>query len=382
MKSDVMTGEHFMHGNTASAEGAIAAGCRFFGGYPITPSTEIAEQMARRMPKIGGMFMQMEDELASIASVLGASNAGVKAMTATSGPGFSLMMENVGLGMITETPCVIVNVQRGGPSTGLPTMVAQSDIMQARWGSHGDYSTIAYAPWSPQEMFDYTVKSFNMSEKYRMPVFLMSDEILAHMTERVIIPPADQIEVINRKKPKVSPEEYQPYLADKDDLVPPMANAGDGYHIHMTGLVHDERGYPVLTAEVHNNLVKRLIDKVEKNKDKIIEVKEYHMEDAEIAVFAYGSLARTVLASVREARKKGKKVGLVRPLTLWPFPDRYIRDLAKRVKTIMVTEMNAGQLVGEVERYACADAKVLSFPKYGAHLVWPAEILDDIMGVQ
>jgi len=267
----VLTGEFFMMGDIACAEGAISAGCRFFAGYPITPATEIAERMAERMPQVGGTYIQMEDEIASMIAVLGASWGGVKAMTATSGPGFSLMMENLGLAIMTETPCVLVNVQRGGPSTGLPTLVGQGDMMQARWGSHGPYEIIALVPSSPQELFDLTIRAFNLSEKYRIPVLVMTDAEVAHMTEKVIIPPPEQIETFPRRKPTVPPHEYLPYQAG-DDLVPSMDNFGEGYHLHITGLTHDERGYPVTDAETQERLINRLVEKIRKNRDDIIQL--------------------------------------------------------------------------------------------------------------
>jgi len=254
----------FYSGNIACAEGAIAAGCRFFAGYPITPSTEIAEHMARRLPQVDGVFIQMEDELASMAAILGASWGGAKAMTATSGPGLSLMQENIGLGAMTETPCVIVDVQRAGPSTGMPTLIGQADVMQARWGSHGDYEIIALSPSSPQECFDLTIKSFNLAEEYRVPVILLMDESVGHMSEKVIIPPKEKIKIVDRKKPKVKPSEYLPFKAD--DYIPPMACAGEGYAVHVTGLTHDEKGYPQATSpEVQEKLVRRLCDKIRKN---------------------------------------------------------------------------------------------------------------------
>ncbi|MFQ5843192.1 MAG: 2-oxoacid:acceptor oxidoreductase subunit alpha, partial [Thermodesulfobacteriota bacterium] len=269
----VLTGEHYMDGDFACAEGALAAGCRFFAGYPITPSTEVAERFSERIPEVGGIFIQMEDEMASMNAILGASWGGVKSMTSTSGPGFSLMMENIGLGVMMEVPCVVVNVQRGGPSTGLPTMVGQADMMQARWGSHGDYEIIALSPNSPQECFHFTIEAFNLSEKCRVPVLFMMDECVGHMTEKVTIPPPDDIEIYPRRLTHSSPKEYLPYMPD-DDLVPPMIIAGQGYKIHTTGLTHDERGYPVMTAEAQEKLVRRLVDKIRLNADNIIRIEE------------------------------------------------------------------------------------------------------------
>lgn len=373
----VLTGVHFMSGDIACAEGAIAAGCRFFAGYPITPATEIAEHMAARMPEVDGIYIQMEDEIASIAAVIGASYAGLKAMTATSGPGFSLMQENIGLAVMTETPCVIVDVMRGGPSTGQPTLPGQQDIMQARWGSHGDYEIIALAPSSVQEMFDLTVKAFNLAETYRVPTLIMADEVVAHMWEKVIIPPAEKIRAINRKKPKAPPDKYAPFMPD-DDLVPPMACFGEGYRFHATGLTHDERGYPqTQDSEVQTKLVRRLCDKIRKNADKIIHVNELMLDDAEVVVVAYGIVARAALSAVKKAREKGVKAGLLRLITLWPFPEKYVAKAAARAKAIIVPEMNCGQIVREVERSA-KTVPVYHLPKLGEEPHTPMEILEAV----
>ncbi|MDA8187214.1 MAG: 2-oxoacid:acceptor oxidoreductase subunit alpha [Dehalococcoidales bacterium] len=372
-----LSGVFFMTGDTACAEGAISAGCRFFAGYPITPATEIAERMAERMPQISGTYVQMEDEIASMNAVLGASWAGVKAMTATSGPGFSLMMENLGLGIMTETPCVLVNVQRGGPSTGLPTLVAQADMMQARWGSHGAYEIIALSPNSPQELFFLTIRAFNLSEKYRTPVLIMTDEVVGHMTERVVIPPHKNIARYARRKPQVPPGEFLPYKGS-DDLVPPMANAGDGYRIHMTGLTHDERGYPDTTAEAQGRLIRRLIDKIQTNKDDIIEVEEDHLDDADVAICSYGISARVALLPIEQARQEGIKVGLLRLITVWPFPEEHVRRVAKNVKAIVVPELNNGQIALEVERCVAGAARVIPVPHMGGDIHQPQDILDAI----
>ena len=373
----ILTGEFFMMGDVACAEGAISAGCRFFAGYPIPPATEVAERMAARMPQIGGTYIQMEDELASMVTVLGASWGGVKAMTATSGPGFSLMMENLGLGIMTETPCVLVNVQRGGPSTGLPTLAAQGDMMQARWGSHGPYEIIALAPSSPQELFDLTIRAFNLSEKYRTPVLVMTDAEVGHMTEKVIIPPPEEVETISRRKPTVPPSEYLPYKAD-DDLVPPMANAGEGYRFHITGLTHDERGYPGMDAETQERLIARLVEKIRKNKDDIIQLEEDGLEDAEVVVCSYGISARTALWPVELARKEGIKVGTLRLITVWPFPEERIRQLAGRVKAFVVPELNYGQIVLEVERCAAGQAEVILVGHAGGGIHDPKKVLEAI----
>ncbi len=376
-RDGVLTGEFFMMGDIACAEGAISAGCRFFGGYPITPATEVAERMAARMPQVGGTYIQMEDELASMISVLGASWGGVKAMTATSGPGFSLMMENLGLGIMTETPCVLVNVQRGGPSTGLPTLVAQGDMMQARWGSHGLYEIIALAPSSPQELFDLTIRAFNLSEKYRTPVLVMTDAEVGHMTEKVVIPPPEEIETVSRRKPTVPPDEYLPYEAD-DDLVPPMANAGEGYRFHITGLTHDERGYPGMDAETQERLIYRLVEKIRRNKDDIIQLEEDGLEDAEVVVCSYGISARTALWPVELARKEGIKVGTLRLITVWPFPEERIRQLAREVKAFVVPELNYGQIVLEVERCAAGQAEAILVGHAGGDIHQPEKVLEAI----
>jgi 2-oxoglutarate ferredoxin oxidoreductase subunit alpha len=366
-----------MNGDEACAEGALAAGCRFFGGYPITPSTEIAEHLARRLPQVGGIFLQMEDELGSMAAILGASAGGMRSMTATSGPGFSLMMENLGLGIMLELPCVVVDVQRGSPSTGLPTMAGQSDVMQARWGSHGDYEIVAYTPWSPQEMFDLTVHSFNVADRYRVPVLLMADEVVAHMVERVIIPPAEEIERWERKRPPSPPDgRFDPYLALDEDLVPPMAHAGEGYHIHLTGLTHDERGYPDMSAETHQRLVTRLVEKIRGNAQKLIRTEDYYIEDAEIVVISYGCTARSARRAVREARAEGIRAGLLRLISLWPFPEELVHELAKNVRALIVAEMNLGQVRREVERQA--GGPVRGVHHAGGKMIAPNTILDAI----
>jgi len=349
-----LTGMHFMNGDHACAEGAIAAGCRFFGGYPITPSTEIAERLARRLPEVEGVFIQMEDELGSIATILGASAAGTRSMTATSGPGLSLMMENIGLGVMLELPCVIVDIQRGSPSTGLPTMPGQSDVMQARWGSHGDYQIIAYAPWSPQEMFDLTIQAFNTSDRYRVPVLILADEVIGHMVERVVIPAEEQIERWERKRPNLPLDKnnggFRPFRVVDDDLVPPMVHAGEGYKVHFTGLTHDELGYPDMTAQTHHDLVSRLSAKIRHNADQIIRTDDYYLEDAQIVIVSYGCTARSARRAVSLARAAGIKVGLIRLISIWPFPEAYIHETCSSAEHIIVAEMNLGQISLEVER--------------------------------
>jgi 2-oxoglutarate/2-oxoacid ferredoxin oxidoreductase subunit alpha len=372
----VLSGEYFMNGDVACAEGAISAGCRFFAGYPITPATEIAERMSERLFQVGGTYIQMEDELASMNAVLGASWAGVKAMTATSGPGFSLMMENLGLGVMLETPCVLVDVQRAGPSTGLPTLVGQGDMMQARWGSHGSYEIIALVPSSPQEVFDLTVTAFNFAEKYRVPVLLMADEAIGHMSEKVVIPVMPAEDIVNRKKPKVARDKYWPYVADKD-LIPPMAVAGEGYHFHTTGLTHDEKGYPVTSAEVHEQLVRRLINKIRVHRNDIIRYKETLIEDAEVIVCSYGISARISQLAVQLARQEGIRAGLLQLVTVWPFAEERIRQLAKQARAFVVPEINAGQVVLEVERCAGGKKTVL-VSHMGGSVLQPQAILEAI----
>jgi len=372
-----LTGEFFMNGDVACAEGAISAGCRFFAGYPITPATEVAERMAERLPEVGGTFIQMEDEIASMVAILGASWGGVKSMTSTSGPGFSLMMENFGLGIMLETPCVLANIQRAGPSTGLPTLTAQGDMMQARWGSHGHYSIIALSPSSPQEIYELTIKAFNLSEKYRTPVLIMSDESVGHMTEKVTIPSPEEIELYPRRKPTVPPEEYLPYSPD-DDLVPPMANAGEGYRFHVTGLTHDERGYPAMNDEAQDKLIRRLVHKIERNADDIIEIEEEDTDGADIVVCAYGITARIAKFAVERAREEGIKAGMLKLITVWPFPERRIRELAKTIKAFVVAEINYGQIALEVERCAGGVADTVLVPHMGGGVHRPEAIIDAI----
>lgn len=373
----VLTGTHFINGDQACCEGALAAGCRFFAGYPITPATEIAESISRRLPELGGIYIQMEDEIASMAAILGASWGGVKSMTSTSGPGFSLMMENIGLGICTETPCVICNVQRAGPSTGLPTLVAQGDMMQARWGSHGHYEIIALSPASPQEMFDFTIRAFNLSEQFRLPVIILADEVIGHMNERVVIPSEEDIEIIDRRKPTVSREEYHPYKADADGIAP-MANCGDGYRIHVTGLTHDERGYPAMDAKAQENMVKRLVGKILNNRDKIISTKNIFLDDAEVVVVSYGISARSAMQAVRDARKEGIKAGLIKLETIWPFPEELIRSIAPQVRALIMPEINGGQMVLELERAACGACPVTLVSNYGGAIIHPGLILSAI----
>ena len=376
-EGDTLRGKFFMNGDEACAEGAISAGCRFFAGYPITPASEVAERMSERLPQVDGVFIQMEDEIASMNAVLGASWAGVKAMTATSGPGFSLMMENLGLGVMLETPCVVVNFQRAGPSTGLPTLVAQGDMMQARWGSHGHYEIIALVPSSPQEMFDLTVMAFNLSERYRIPVLLMADEVVGHMSEKVVIPSINPEDLVTRPRPKVTSEQYLPYDSS-EGLVPPMAIAGEGYRFHVTGLTHDEKGYPAMTAEAQDRLVRRLVDKIRLNEKDIINYEEVNVKDAEVIVVSYGISARIARYAVQQARDEGIKVGLLRLITVWPFAEDRIRKLAPKVRAFVVPEINYGQIVREVERCAAGKARTRLVPHMGGGVHLPETILEAI----
>jgi 2-oxoglutarate ferredoxin oxidoreductase subunit alpha len=375
MVSRVLTGSHFVSGDWACAEGAISSGCNYFAAYPITPATEIAERIAQRFPPLGGKFIQFEDEIGAIASVIGASFTGMKAMTATSGPGISLMLENVGLAVMTEAPCVIINVMRAGSSTGQPTMGSQGDVMQCKWGMHGDSEVIAMAPKSVQECYDLTIEAFNLSEKYRLPVFLLSDANIGHLYERLEIPEADVIRFESRKKPVAKLGDYMPYKAD-EDLIPPMATFGEGYRFYSTGLTHDDRGYPDSSVETQDKLIRRLNDKIRRNKEKITRVEKLKTDDCEILVVAYGITARSAAAAVRQARKERIKAGLLRLITLWPFPDHIIRDLASRVQSIVVSEMNYGQIVREVERASRSDVAFL--PKLGESPPTPEEILVEI----
>jgi len=373
----VNTGEYFTSGNLAVAEGSLAAGCKFFGGYPITPSSEVAEHMSIKLPQTNGHFVQFEDEIASIASILGASWGGWKSMTATSGPGYSLMLENIGLGIMTETPCIIVNVQRGGPSTGLPTLVGQQDIQQARWGSHGDYEIIALSPNSVQECFDLAITAFNLAEEYRVPVTILMDETIGHMSEKLIIPEEDKIKIVNRKKPTDEADGHLPYKAG-EDLIPPMAVAGEGYNVMTTGLTHDERGYPALEADAQEVLLTRLLDKIRKNKDKIIMLEEYMLDDAEFVIVSFGISSRAAKGAVNLARKKGLKAGYLRLITIWPFPDEQIDQIAEKVKAIFIAEINSGQVTREVQRVVKGKAEVHGLLKLGGAIHTPAEIVEEI----
>ena len=366
-----------MQGNEACAEGAIAAGVRFYAGYPITPSTEIAEIMAVKLPRLGGKFIQMEDEIASMAAIIGASLTGVKSLTATSGPGFSLKQENFGYAIMAEVPCVVVNVQRGGPSTGLPTSPSQGDVMQARWGTHGSHSIIAFSPSSVRETYDLTIKAVNYSEKYRSPVILLLDEVIGHMREAVELPLADETEIINRKYPSMPPEDYMPYKAESDGIAP-LASFGSGYHFHVTGLNHDEKGFPSNSPKVMDKLIKRLSEKINMNLQDFVLVEGYELEDAEYVIFCYGSTARSAKSAVKEARREGLKVGMFRAISIWPFPGKALKESVKNVRHLLVPEMNEGQLMEEVERHVGCDLKVEGLSKITGELITPHEIMAKI----
>ena len=339
----------FMQGNEACAEGALYAGCRFYAGYPITPSTEVAEYLSRALPKVGGRFIQMEDEIASISAIAGASLAGLKSMTATSGPGFSLKQEGLGFACMAEIPCVIVDVMRGGPSTGYPTGPSQSDVMQAKWGTHGDHPVIAVTPAYVQEILHETVRAFNLAEKYRTPVLILYDEIVGHMREPVVLPEEGELEVIDRERPTCPPEEYLPY--DSRYEIAPLAAFGEGYRFHVTGLNHKDDGFPTNDPDMIQEGIKRILRKIDNNKEDIWKNEEYYLDDAEVVVFAYGSTARSAKYAVRELRSKGIKAGLLRALTLWPFPEKALKEACQNAKAVVVPELNLGQIVYEVERH-------------------------------
>jgi len=370
-----------LQGNEACAEGALYAGCRFFAGYPITPSTEVAEYLSRRLPLIGGAFIQMEDEIAAMAAVIGGSLAGSKALTATSGPGFSLKQENLGFAALTEVPCVIVNVMRGGPSTGVPTGPGQSDIMQCKWGTHGDHPSICLTPAYVQEIFSETVRAFNLSEKYRTPVIIAFDEIVGHMRERIEIPDKGVLPIVDRTKPVCGPQEYLPY-DDRGGDIPAMANFFDGYRYHVTGLNHGPDGFPVnASPRIHTDEL-RLIRKVEENRKDIIRYEEYHTEDAEIVVFAYGVSGRSGKTAVDEARAAGVKAGLFRPLTIWPFPEEEVEALASRVRKIIVPELSLGQIIFEVERCTRGKCPVEGIYRVDGDPITPTQIFTKIKEVR
>jgi 2-oxoglutarate ferredoxin oxidoreductase subunit alpha len=367
----------FIQGNEACAEGAIAAGCKFFAGYPITPSTEIMEKMCKLLPSVNGHFIQMEDEIASISSVIGASWAGAKAMTVTSGPGFSLMQEGIGYAAMTETPIVIVDVQRSGPSTGQATLIGQGDMMQARFGSHGDYEIIAIAPSTAQEMFDLTIEAFNLAETYRVPVIVLSDAMVGQNREGVTLPESSKIKIVNRKTPKKGEQ-----LFFGGEEVPPMPKFGDGYFVHVTASTHRADGIrEETTPEVHEKLVTRLCAKIENNREKIVKFEEHFTEDAEILVIGYGATARPSFGGVVKAREKGISAGFFRPITIWPSPEKKLKSLLEHIKTIILCECSLRGYKPEIERIANKNAKVIHFPKIGGIVHTSDEIFSTIKKV-
>ena len=372
----------FLQGNEAAAHGALYAGCNFFAGYPITPSTEVAEVLSAELPKIGGKFIQMEDEIGAMAALLGGALAGSKALTSTSGPGLSLKQELIGYGCIAEIPCVIYNVMRGGPSTGMPTGPSQSDVMCAKWGTHGDHPAICLVPASVQETYEETIRAFNLSEKYRTPVMVMPDEIVAHMRERIVFPEPGEIEIIPRKAPTVPPEQYKPYDTSFGD-VPPLAAFGSEYRFHVTGLNKMQDGFPTTKASVVQEEEERQVRKVEGNVDDIVKFEEYLLDDAEIVVVAFGSTSRSARYAVNEARKEGIKAGMFRIITYWPFPEKQLLALAKRgVKAFITPEMNLGMTHGLVKGCTEGKAPVLGIFRVDGEPINPGQILDNMKEVK
>lgn len=370
----IKPGTYFWSGNEACVEAALIAGCRFFAGYPISPSNEIPEQLSERLPIVDGIFMQMEDELSSIGAVMGASWAGKKAMTATSGPGFSLMQETIGWGFMTETPCVIVNVQRAGPGTGQATKCGQGDVMQARWGTHGDYSAIALSPNSVQEMFELTIRAFNLAEKYRTPVILLADEIIAHVREKLTVPALGQIEIVDRKKPK--PNEKTFFGLEE---VAPMPSVGEGFNVAVTASTHDERGVRFTQDPlVHRRMVGNINAKINNHADDIIEVESYNVDKCKVGIVSYGCTSRAIYEAVERAEAEGSKVGFVRLKTIWPFPDEAVRKLSETAERIIVPEMNLGQVCREVQRVACKSEIVPMNKIGGGELITPEELIAEI----
>jgi 2-oxoglutarate/2-oxoacid ferredoxin oxidoreductase subunit alpha len=367
-----------LQGNEAIVQGALAAGCRFFAGYPITPASEISEILSVQLPLVGGTFIQMEDEIASMGAIIGASLAGVKSMTATSGPGFSLIQENLGYACITEVPCVIVNVMRGGPSTGLPTNVAQGDVLMARWGTHGDHPIIVLSVSSVSECFSVTIKAFNLSEKFRVPVIILSDEVVAHTRESVVLPNQNEIQVFDRITPSVPPEWYKPY-ADNNRGVPDMAAMGEGYRHHVTGLVHDERGFPTQQPKEVEQFLNRLHNKITKGFSEIVMTKSFEMEDAEICVVAYGSVARSAMRAIRDARSQGIKAGMVQLVTLFPFPRKVVDSALRQCRAVIIPEMNMGQISREIHRVNQAGTRIIKHNRIDGHLITPDEILKHLI---
>ncbi|MBN2600027.1 MAG: 2-oxoacid:acceptor oxidoreductase subunit alpha [Candidatus Thermoplasmatota archaeon] len=369
----------FLLGDMACVYGGIIAGCSFFGGYPITPASELAEGMARLLPRVGGTYIQMEDEIGSIAAVIGAAWGGAKSMTGTSGPGFSLMMENYGYAVMTETPCVIVNVQRTGPSTGQPTLGAQGDMMQVRWGTHGDLEAIALAPSTVQECLDFTVEAFNLSEKYRNPVCVMTDGEIGHLRERIIIPDEKELDLINRHPATIDKKKFIPFSESqtRKSKVPDFPTFGTGYKTYVTGLTHNEKGFPATDKQQdHEKLVKRITSKISDDAEKLVSIEKMNLDDADIAFVTFGASARPAETAMELARKKGKKVGLLRLKIVWPFPEKIVCNLAKNVEKIIVPEMNLGQIVHPIREATCGHCEVISAPKIGGEMHLPKELLE------
>lgn len=377
MKNELLkSGTYFMQGNEALSEGALFAGCKFFAGYPITPASEILEYLAEKMPRTGGICIQMEDEMASLGAVIGASWAGAKAMTATSGPGFSLMQELIGYAFMTETPVVIADIQRQGPSTGQATKGAQGDVMQSRWGTHGDYMSIVLSPNSPQEMFELTIEAFNLAEEYRTPVILLADEPVAHMREKVKIPPYGEIRLVERKKPKSADE---PFFGGEE--IPPMPPLGEGYYVAVTGSTHNEYGIRFTAdPEVHRRLAERLVGKIMKNTDKIAKFEAFNIEECDVGVIAYGCTSRSVYETIELAKEENVKVGFVRLKTIWPFPEKIVKKLAENAKFLIVPEMNLKQIYYEVQRIVGCKVNVFPLNKIGGgEMITPEEIMAEIV---
>lgn len=367
-----------LQGNEACVEGALAAGVDFYAGYPITPSSEIAEDFSKKLPPLGGRFIQMEDEIASMACVIGAALAGRKALTATSGPGFSLKQEALGFGAMIEAPCVIVNVQRTGPSTGLPTSPAQGDVMQAKWGTHGDRPALALCPSSVEETYYLTIEAVNWSERFRTPVILLLDEVVGHMREKVQLPALEDLTIVDRFKPDVAPKDYLPYAVAPKMMIPPLPAYGEGYRFHTTGLFHDETGFPAAKAEITSQLIKRLLDKVEQCKEELYLYSDFMTKNADYLIISYGATARSAKAACRIAQQKGHKVGLLSLKTIWPFPYEIVQKYGRGKQKLLVAEMNMGQLIGEVERALCGEVPIKGMHKADGQLITPAEILKSL----
>jgi len=374
----------FIQGDMACVYGGLLAGVSFFGGYPITPASEVAEGMARRLPRVGGTYIQMEDEIGSIAAVIGAAWGGAKSMTATSGPGFSLMMENYGFAVMTETPCVIVNVQRTGPSTGQPTLGAQGDMMQVRWGTHGDLEALAFAPSTVQECLDFTIEAFNLSEKYRNPACVMTDGEVGHLRERIIVPDEKDMKLINRVPATIDKKKFIPFTnsqTKKNSKVPDFPTFGTGYRTYVTGLTHNEKGFPATDKQPdHERLVKRITEKITDDADKLVYIEKLNLDDADIAFVTYGATARPAESAMEIARKEGKKVGMLRLKLVWPFPEKEVEKVAKKVDKIIVPEMNLGQMYHPIREIACRYCEVISAPKIGGEMHLPMELFKYLEG--